>query len=412
MATAEPDRSPLPILRRARRPGITAASFHGQGWGVWTAAGITLLVASILIPLLRPEWAGLTERIATLAALMFLLAAPGLVMGMGTRAVWIAGIVVLFLYALSVGGGFALRLEDLFLVAVLVSFGLFLLAGLNLVLVLEEMVYDIHRVLLHPRQRSWLALPFLLFAALSLGLPFWEARGGPSLPFLYGSAVACTILVGAWWLVRAARNIRGSDEIVREIHLLCFSLLAAGALTEGIRPLQEAETLVPSVVAYLILIGTWIYVNYTTLQRAHFLLKARDAGPWIAILLAASFAIVAHAQVLYRTAGTEAVQDLTGQRISFMIFGVGAGVLFLVARGLWRGFEAMTNEARLSAASRRRAAQASKVASSILATEHKVEEATLLVFKAIDRIIPGSSQPPQRQPKPWELDGEGIGPRP
>ncbi len=399
------------MLKRIRRLGQPTAPFRKGGLGPWLVVSIGLLATTILVPFVAPKWAGLDERIATLAALTFLLAAPGLAMRMGRRAVWIAASVVAVLYGLSAWGGLALHLEDLFLVAVLVSFGIFLLAGLNLVLVLEEMVYDIHRLLVHPRNRAWMGAPFLLVAALSLGLPWWEAHGGPGFPVLYTAAVACSLLLGLWWLVRGAYRIGGEDAIVRELHLLAFSVLAAAGLAEAIGYLQRAESLVPSVVAYLSLIGTWVYVNYTTLQRAHFILKAQDAGPWVAILLSASFAIVAHANALFRAEGTVAVQDLLGRRVTYMILGIAAGVVFLVARGLWRGFTAMTQESRLPAGSRRAAAQAGKVAGSLLATEQKVEQATLLVFKAIDRVLPGERSPPQRHPRPWELDGEGLGPR-
>lgn len=410
-AEPAPGDAQAPLLRRAKKAGATKAAFRAGGWGRWVTAALALLTATILLPFLAPQWAGLSERAATLAALAFLLAAPGLAMGMRSRAIAVATVVVLLLYGLSASGAVALHLEDLFLVTVLVSFGLFVLAGFNLVLILEEMVYDIHRLVLHPRNHLWFALPFILFALLALGLPMWAARGGPGLPIVYGAAVACTVVVGLWWMLRAALRIR-EEAVTREVHLLAFSVLAASLLAEGIRYLQEAEELIPSVVAYLILIGTWIYVNYTTLQRAHFLLRARDPGPWIAILLSASFAIVAHAQSLFQKAGTAAVQDLTGVRVGYMVGGVAAGVLFLVVRGAWRGVNALAQEVRLSEASRRAAERAGRVAGTLLATENKVEEATLLVFKAIDRVLPGTQQPPQRHPRPWELDGEGIGPRP
>src|SRR5207244_4422543 len=120
---------------------------------------------AIVLPFTAPRLAPLSQRAATLASLVFLVATPGLVMGMGRRAFLVATVLVLALYGLTAWGGIAFHLEDLFVVAVLMGFAVFSLAGFNLVFVLEEMVYDAHR-LLHLRSRAWLALPTLLALAL------------------------------------------------------------------------------------------------------------------------------------------------------------------------------------------------------------------------------------------------------
>jgi hypothetical protein len=411
---------PSAVLRKVRKSAKQAAPWSGAGRKPWIVAGLVLLGTTIVVPFVAPKWAAANERLATLASLTFLLAVPGLVMKMGRRAILVAAAIVVVLYGLSAYGGLALHLrwggidlqvQDLFLVAILASFGIFLLAGLNLVLILEEVVYDIHRVLIHPRNRAWLAAPTLLCLALAVGLPRWEARGGPHLQLLWLSAVVWAVLLALWWLVRLASRLRGGDAIVRELHLLAFCVLGTAGIADGFGYLEQAETLVPSLVAYLVLVGTWVYTNYTTLQRAHFILRGRDSGPWIALLLSASFAIIAHANALYRLEGSAATADLLRQRVGYLLFGLAAGVAFLLARGLWRGFQELTGDTRLSAGSRRAAAQAGRVAGSILATEERVERATATVYRTLDRILPGTSRPPERQPHEPLLDSEGLGPK-
>src|SRR5205823_6199928 len=143
-----------PFLRRLRQAGHDPRPFRRHRIRGWVVLG---LLAAIVLAVAPLHWAGLypvTERLATLLALLFLLATAGLAMGMHERAFAVSGTLVLGLYGLTAWTRFAFRLEDFFVVALLVSFGIFALAGFNLVFVLEEMVFDLHRQL-GPHRRAW-----------------------------------------------------------------------------------------------------------------------------------------------------------------------------------------------------------------------------------------------------------------
>jgi hypothetical protein len=271
------------------------------------------------------------------------------------------------------------------------SFGIFALAGFNLVFVLEELVYDGHR-LLHLRSRAWLALPTLLALALALLIPTMERHGGPHLPALWVASILVASGMLGWWAVRSVSPAEDDGLIVREMHLLILGALGATALADGIHYLQEASGLVPSLVAYLALLGTWVYVSYTTLQRTHFLLRGTNALPWVAILLSASFAIVAHAQALFVIKGSGAVEDLVGKRVTFMVVGVWVGIAFYAARTGWRLLAslAVTRQGAVRTVANRGA----RFAGGVLATERLVEKTTYRVYKGLDRVLPGSHHPP------------------
>jgi hypothetical protein len=176
------------------------------------------------------------------------------------------------------------------------------------------------------------------------------------------------------------------------MHLLILGALGACALADAIQYLQDASGLVPSIVAYLALLGTWVYVSYTTLQRTHFLLRGRNALPWVSILLSASFAIVAHAQGLFLARGSGAVEDLVGQRVTYMVIGVWTGIGFYAARAAWR---LLSGIARIREGPVRTVAkEGARVAGGVVATERLVEAATYRIYKGLDRVIPGTHQPP------------------
>ncbi|MCA1812070.1 MAG: hypothetical protein LC623_08690 [Halobacteriales archaeon] len=390
-AGPRPDRH-APFLRRLRRAGHNPSAFHPRHTSFWLVAGIVLLAVAIVLPFAAPRLAPLSQRVATLASLVFLVATPGLVMGMGRRAFLVALALVLLLYGVTASGGVAFDLEDLFVVAVLMSFAIFALAGFNLVFLLEEMVYDAHR-LLHLRSRAWLAVPTLLALALALLIPEWERHGGPRLPALWVASVLVSAGLLGWWAVRALEPVRDDTAVVRELHLLVLGALGATALADAIHYLQQASALVPSLVAYVILLGTWVYVSYTTLQRTHFLLRGSNALPWVAILLSASFAIVAHAQARFLEQGNEAVERLVGQRVTFMVIGVWIGIGFYAARAGWRLLSGIARQRR--GAVRVVAKEGARVAGGVLATERLVEAATYRLYKGLDRVLPGSHQPPE-----------------
>src|ERR1041385_598393 len=89
---------PPAFLERLRRAGHNPAGFHPRHTSFWLVAGIVLLAIAILLPFLAPGLAPLTQRTATVASLVFLVATPGLVMGMGRRAFLVATALVLALY--------------------------------------------------------------------------------------------------------------------------------------------------------------------------------------------------------------------------------------------------------------------------------------------------------------------------
>ncbi|HUR61074.1 MAG TPA: hypothetical protein VM286_01750 [Candidatus Thermoplasmatota archaeon] len=391
-----------PFLQRLRRAGHDPSGFHPRHTSFWLVAGILLLAIAILLPFAAPGLAPLSQRTATLASLVFLVATPGLVMGMGRRAILVATVFVALLYGLTAWGGLALHLEDLFVAAVVMSFAIFALAGFNLVFVLEEMVYDAHR-LLHLSRRAWLAVPTLLALALALLIPGWERASGLRFPALWVSSVLVSMVMLGWWATRAVSPVHNNATVVREMHLLILGALGACALADAIQYLQHASGLVPSLAAYLALLGTWVYVSYTTLQRTHFLLRGRNALPWVSILLSASFAIVAHAQTLFLAEGSDAVEDLVGQRVTYMVIGVWTGIGFYAARGVWR---LLSGVARVrEGAVRTVAKEGARVASSVAATERLVEAATYRIYKGLDRVIPGAQQPPEPIRRTgWEPD--------
>lgn len=393
--------SRVPVLKRLKEVGLNPSAFSRKGTAPWVIAGIVLLAITIILPWLAPSLAGLTERLATLAALGFLLAAPGLVFRMGPRAFAVAFIVVLALYAVTAWTGLAFRTkEDLFAIAVITSFAIFTLAGFNLVFVLEEVVFDLHR-LFHPRNQAWLALPTAVVFALAIGLPWWFLHGGPRLVFLWGAAFASAVLLAVWWSIRILRPRETRGEVLRSLHLLAFSLIAATGLADGVVYLKAGEELLPSIVAYVVLLGTWVYVSYTTLQRTHFLLRGRDALPWVSLMLAASFAIVAHAQTQYQAEGTKAVVDLVGLRVNYMIVGVWIGLAFYGGHSIWVTLRVLTHTRRLGPRSRAVAAQAARLAGGVVATERIVEKATYKLYEGLDRVLPGTASPPT-QPRPLE----------
>jgi len=401
-ATPAPDepapRPHEPFLRRLRRAGRDPAAFRRGQARTWFAAGIAALAVLAVLPFAAPALSTLTARIANLLALVFLLAAAGLWMGMRGRAFAVSAAFVVTLYALTSWTPLAFPLiEDFFVLAVLVSFAIFALAGFNLVFVLEEVVYDAH-VRLHVAGRVWAALPTAACVLLVLALPAWRAVGGPDLPALWTAAVVGALLLLFWWAVAWANDVRDAT-VLRELHLFVVGALAATALADSVRafdavPKSGVASLVPSLLAYLVLIGTWVYSSYTTLQRTHFLLKGENWRPWAAILMGASFAILAHAQVLVAQAGRQAVFDLADERVAYLVAGVWIGIAFYGARGLNRVFR-FVQRSGLGARSQKVVRQAERVTGGLARTEQVLQDTALVVFRSIDHVIPGKDQPPQ-----------------
>jgi hypothetical protein len=398
-----------PFLRRLRKAGRDPEPFRSRA-RTWLGLGAATLAVLAAVPVVAPAWSTLTQRLATLLSLVFLLAAVGLWMGMRARAFAVSSALVLVVYALTLWTRFAFPLQDFFVVAVLVSFAIFALAGFNLVFVLEEAVYDAH-VRVHVAGRGWQAVPTAVCVLLTLGLPLWRQHGGPSLPALWLAAVAGALLLLFWWTVAWANSLN-ETTVLRELHLFVLGALAATALADGVRVagrLRELPTLVPSLFAYLVLIGTWVYVSYTTLQRTHFLLKGENWRPWVAILLGASFAILAHSQVLVAKSGAKAVADLVDLRVNYLIAGIWIGIAFYAGRGLTR----VVRYAQATGVLGRRATSiargAERVAGGLLVPERVLEGAAQAVFKGFDTVLPGQHDPPKPPPRAEASPGQGVG---
>ncbi|MEK6975334.1 MAG: hypothetical protein AABY18_03220 [Candidatus Thermoplasmatota archaeon] len=395
----------MPFMARLRRAGHDEAGFHAPKVGTWFRIGVAAIAVLAVLPFVTPQWSGTTERLATLSSLVFLIAAVGLWLGLGGRAFLVATAMVALLYAATAWTTFAFPLADFFVVALVASFSVFALAGFNLVFVLEEIVYDVH-VLLHVRHRVWEVAPTLLVLAVAVGLPLWEAAGGPEMPALWTASIAASLALLAWWFVAVVNGIEGR-MVLRELHLLVVGALLASAAADAIVLLQRLPLLIPSLIAYLVLIGTWVYVTYTTLQRTHFLLRGDDAAPWVAILLGASLAILAHAQVLFRSQGTQALTDLADTRLHYLSIGLWIGIAFYVLRSLARILGYLRDTRGLGVRGRQVAGTAARVAGSLEGTARGVHDAADVVLRGIDHVLPGQSAPPKR-PAGWELDEDRL----
>ncbi len=392
----------VPFLTRLRHAGHDEEGFHAPKVSTWFRLGVLAIAVFAILPIVTPEWSHTAERLATLASLVFLVAALGLWLGLGGRAFLVSTAFVVFLYGATAWTPLAFPLADFFVVAVVASFMVFALAGFNLVFVLEEVVYDVH-VRLHVRHPVWQTVPTIVVLGLAAALPLWESKGGPGLPALWTASLVCAATLLAWWFVALVNSLRGGVAL-RELHLLVVGALFASGAADAIRLLDRVPLLIPSLVAYLVLIGTWVYVTYTTLQRTHFLLKGDNAAPWVAILLGASLAILAHAQVLFAQRGTGALTDLADTRLQYLSLGLWVGVAFYVARSLGRILATLRDTAGLGARSRKVAGQAARVAGTLEGTERLLKGTADRAMRAVDHALPGQSAPPPGKPSGWEVD--------
>lgn len=396
-----PARHHEPFLRRLRRLGHNEAGFHAPKIQTWFKLGVAAVAMLAVLPFISPQLSGTTERLATLASLVFLVAALGLWLGLGGRAFLVAVTLVAVVYGLTSWAVFAFPLDDFFVVGLLASFAVFALAGFNLVFVLEEMVYDAD-ARLHLHSRAWAALPTVLTTTLAIGLPTWSRHGGPDLPVLWIAAVVSSAMLLIWWFMMLVNHLQGR-AVLRELHLFAIGSLLAAAAAQSIAVLHDLPSFIPSLAAYLLLIGTWVYASYTTLQRTHFLLRGEDAGPWVAILLGASLAIVAHAQVLFAAQGTEAVVALADRRLSYLVGGVWLGIAFYVLRSFGRILAFVRDTRGLGAGGRRVAGRAAELAGTLEGTERLLAGAAEGVLRGIDQVLPGQGAPPRKR-SGWELD--------
>ncbi len=396
-----------PLLRALRQSGQEPAPFRRPGVRNWVLVTLAVLVLTTVLPIVWPATRPFFERTGPLLSLFFLVAAGGLWLGLGRRAFAASGAIVALFYVLTAWTPLAFDVDDFALVALLSSFGVFALAGFNLVFLLEEIVFDTHR-LLDLRHPHWRYVPLAVVCALAVGQPLlWPPRDLPAPAVWYASLVGVAIL-GGWWIVRAFNPLR-EGTLLRELHLFTVGVLAIGAVTDAVGLLHEQRGILPSLLAYLLLVGTWIYVSYTTLQRTHFLLQSHDPGPWLCILLSASFALLNHAFLHFRLEGTAGVNVLLDQRVAYLIFGLWVGVGFYVVRNGWRVLRHLRDDRRLSPGGRIAAGRLARLMEDILVTERRLEDAAGRVYRSVDRALPGG---PGGARRGWEFDAHEGGMRP
>ncbi len=377
------------VLRRLKDSGRGVGKFHSAGGLPWILAGGLALAILIIVPLFFPKTEPWAERIATALALFWFILGVSSVLGLRARAPWIAAAVTVLIYAATAWLP-AIGVRDLFVLTLLVGFGLFVLAGFNLLFVLEEVVYDIHR-LLRVRGQTWLVLPLLLGIVLVPSVFLAEAALGWELNALKVMVPFGVFMVLIGWLIRWRIRPRGESQL-REIHLLVVGAIAGAGLADAVALLKEAGGLVPSIVAYLTFIFTWLYVTYTALQRAQYFIPGQDILPWIAVLLSSSFAIVAHVHSLYDVAGQAGLQYQVDLRVGYLVFGVWLGLTFFVLRGLWRTFQFIRDERTMGRRVRRTAGTLARVTEELIRTEDRIEGVAYRALARLDRILPGGSR--------------------
>ncbi len=384
-----------PLMERARRAGAERTQPFREGEvRLWLWIGAVALVVLAYMPVQWPATSDLATRLGTILSMVFLVAAVGLKFRMGNRAFAVAWGVVSILYvATAVAGVALLEQRDFQVPAVLVSFGFFVLAGINVVFVLEEMVHDIHRELLS-RRRFWVALPDLGLLAATVVLAILPPLGGPRLGGALGAGVLGVSALGLYWVVRAFRPMR--QAILRELHLLAYGVFLASLLADGVRQLHNVSLLVPSVAAFLILVLTWLYVSYTAIQRAHFLLGGRDVLPWMAVLLSASHATVTHALGRFEAGGGRAVLELANQRTAYLVLGVWLGIAIYALQGVYGLVVRIRDERALGPSSRMVAARIARLVETSLALQGRVAAAAAGVLAGMDKVMPGRHHPPER----------------
>lgn len=368
----------------------------------WVLTTLVVLVLTTVLPIVWPATWPLVERLGPLLSLFFLVAAGALWLIPRERAFLVSAVIVAFLYAITAWTPLAFDLDDVGIVALLSSFGVIALAGFNLVFILEEVVFDAHRNL-SLRSPTWRLAPLVVVLLTAVGLPLIWGPGNVPWSGVWFASLAGLVVLGSWWLFRAFNPVR-EGPVLEELHLFVAGILLIGAVTDGLGSLQGQTGLLPSLLAYLVLVGTWIYVSYTTLQRTHFLLRGSDVGPWLCILLSASFALLNHAFLHFRLEGGAGVAVLLGQRIGYLAAGLWVGVGFYVLRSSWRVLRYLRDDRRFTPRGRLAAGRLARLMESLLETEHRLEDAAERVYHRVNRALPGYAGMAAATPQSWEFD--------
>lgn len=325
---------------------------------------------------------------------------------MGNRSFAIAAALTGLVYAMTGIAPAQFGYEDFFVVALISSFLVFSLAGFNLVFILEEVVYDVQRLtpLNDARYRFG---PTVTVALLAWLLPLSPRVGLPAFPTVWIASVVSLVILAGWWFLRAFNPIR-EGPVLKELHMLVASSILMTGLIDGIQLLGGQAGLINSLFAYLVLVGTWLYVSYTTLQRTHFLLQGTNAVPWLLILLSASFALVQHAFLHFRAEEGLGVSVLLNQRLAYLVVGIMIGMAVYLAEASWRIFRRIRDDRRFTPTGRIIAGRFARVAETLFSAEKGViQGAAYRVFAGIDVMLPGHQKAPQRPGMlhvGWELD--------
>ncbi len=394
---------PTAYLRRVRHARDDPRPLYRRSGDMWVAVAVGLLLGLTLVPLFVEEALGFASRLGTVLSLFYLLGAVGLGLRMGSRGFVVAAALVASLYLLTAWTHFV-GLDDLYVIGLVVSFAVFVLAGILLVFLVEEGIHDIHRELLsRVRTRAGFAIPGLLALMIAVGLPFWTFHGGPNLPTLWIGSLVSVSLLGGWGFFRLFNDVNA--PVLRGLHTLVVGGMAGCALVDGVSYLEEGASLLPSVVAYLALVATWFHVAYTAIQQAHLVVRGGDAAPWLAVVFSASFALLAHLQGLVAEGGGRgAVEALLDRRVSYLIAGVWLGLGFFLARAVW-GVLALLRDARdVGGRSRVAAGRAARLAEELISTEQRLGQTAYRIYRGVERAIPGRHVEPR--PPGWEFDAE------
>lgn len=392
-------------LRRLRDRGHDHRAFRGLGG--WLLPAFATLAVTAGLPFLYPDSTTWLARTTPALSMFFFLSAVGWWFRMGGRAFTVAGAFVVLLYAATAWAPIAfVDVDDFTVLALLSSFIIFALAGFNLVFILEEITFDLHREL-HLVHRFWSFAPTLLIAGLIIGLPLLRDAGVLHAPTLWLAAVIWGFIYLFWWTFRIFVPVR-EGPVLRELHLLTVGTLAATGVVDLTRLLQGEVGFLPSIVMYGVMVLTWIYVSYTSLQRAHFLLAANNAVPWLCLLLSASFALLQHAHFHYSVEGLRGVTVLLEQRVAYLVFGLWLGIGFYVAQSLWRLLRNLRDDRRFTARGRILAGSMARLFESILTTEKRMEGAAMRLYSGMDRILPGHHHAPIRPGTQWDVSMDGV----
>lgn len=363
-----PPHAPLLKRMRVRRQEASTAGRNPRrhAWG-----GMALAVVLILLSLLGPGFAAVAGRLAYLGSMGALIACFGFLMGRGNRAYIASGVGVALLYALS-NLGLLFGVSDIYFLVLLSSLILYLIAGINLLFVVESLLYDIHRAA-HGHTAATLLIPIgVLLILASLLVPLGD------LGYSLGTVKAVLPLVAFLLLLAAGLALRYRHRfhaIHQEIHLLITGLIVGAAIADAISFLPRTSGLLPGLLGYFILLATWFLVGFRMLHKAQMVLPRTEGRAWAMLLTAALLAVVGHSQERFAHAGQAGVESLTTVRIIYLGVGVWIGLFYFGVRGCIRLFRLL----KVSGAVRDAKGRGAYVA-------HIVEEGLELPHHAMDRI--------------------------